>query len=316
VSHVDQIVDGHPADIHFGFFTGIPARRDMDVIHMHRPDAIIGRNTASGLERLARALSFAVLVKRLRIALVQTVSAADGRAPGSLTSRGTRAILHRVTTGYIVVEGGATAPAGRPVAVVPHGHFRERFLGFPRGHQVQGRVLCIGPDQLSWSVNTVLRVFQLTRTPGLTLRVVGGASTALKRVIDTAISRSPGSVSARIEKISDGSLVVELDEAELVVIPSTEDARDMTLLFVALSLDRPVLMPDTAETRALAEEVGPTWLRRYAGPLTAKTLDLAMEDLRANPPKGRPELDRRDPQRVAAKYAEVFRAASVRRRRR
>ena len=64
-------------------------------------------------------------------------------------------------------------------------------------------------------------------------------------------------------------------------------------------------------TRRLSDEVGAGWVHRYAGALTPERLDAAAQELRANPPAERPNLDGRDPGDIEARYAEVFRAAAA-----
>ncbi len=52
----------------------------------------------------------------------------------------------------------------------------------------------------------------------------------------------------------------------------------------ALSLNRPVLVPDNEVNRELAEEVGPGWVFRYDGELTGRHLLDALAAHRARPP--------------------------------
>ena len=57
----------------------------------------------------------------------------------------------------------------------------------------------------------------------------------------------------------------------------------MRAALLALSLDRPVLVPANPVNDRLAEEVGPVWVQRYAGALTAEVLTSALAAVRSGP---------------------------------
>jgi hypothetical protein len=61
--------------------------------------------------------------------------------------------------------------------------------------------------------------------------------------------------------------------------------------------------------RALAQEVGDRWVRRYSVSLTTRTLDHTLADLRADPPEGRPDLSARDWSTVGAAHVTAYRRA-------
>jgi beta-1,4-mannosyltransferase len=277
LSYIDQIVGNEATpDVEFRFFEGKLPHADMDVIHLHRSTVLFGKG--SRWKRLAKLADFVLQAKRHKIAVVRTLSGADA--------------------------------SGKGVTLIPHAHYRERFLGYPRSAQVPGRLLRIAPV-LPKGVAPSLSNFFLTETPGLTLRVVGkplsGAYIGLKGMA----ARDPERVTLLLETISDGSTVQEVTAAELVLLPKVAEIEDMQVLYLALSLDRPVLAPATDLTRRLADKVGAGWITLYEGPLTAEAIDSAVTSLRATPPSGSPQLDGPDLEGTAKMYAKVFREAAA-----
>lgn len=304
VRYVDQVVgDGSPSlQFRFGGIR-VLSWRQTDVVHLHRLNPLLGPRV-SGPKRVLMMAAVAVLLKRHRIALVRTVH--GPRSPGLIAAL-SNWFLDRATTSFVVLDGATSVPRGRPVTVIPYGHYRDRFLGYPRAEQVPDRVFCIAPVTPGRDLEGPLQDF--TTPSGIPLRVAGEASTELSGLTgQVAVATESGK---RAERVSDGALVTEMSAAGLVVVPRVAELEDLSLLLLALSLDRPVLVPDTESTRQLADEVGSAWVHRYPGELTTAALDAATQALRTNPPTGRPNLDGRDPGDTSARYAELFRAAAA-----
>lgn len=312
LSYIDQIVGNESTPgVDFRFFEGKLPHADMDVVHLHRSSVLLGRG--SRWKRLAKMADFVLQAKRRRIAVVRTLSGADASGRGGRLRRAANLLLDQVTTSYIVLDATTRAPKRRPVTLIPHAHYRERFLGYPRSAQVPGRLLRISPN-LPKGVAPSLENFFLTETPGLSLRVVG-RPTATYIGLKGMAARDPEKVTLLLETISDGSAVQEVSAAELVLLPKVNELEDMQVLYMALSLDRPVLVPATDLTRRLAKTVGTGWIHFYEGSLSAEAIDAAVTGLRAAPPSGSPQLDGADLQETAGMYAKVFQdaAAAVRR---
>ena len=85
------------------------------------------------------------------------------------------------------------------------------------------------------------------------------------------------------EYVTDDVLVREVTASELVVLPFANMTNSGSLL-LALSLDRPVLVPSQPMTEQLAAEVGPGWVLTYAGPLEPAVLLDALAAARRSPP--------------------------------
>lgn len=305
IGYVNQVVGDDLSKVEFTFFLGSYRYPDVDVVHFHDVDGILGGRERKPKERVAAATDILEHVHSNGIALVRTVVDSPGREDPALD------ILDRATNTFIVLDDATPTPDSQRTTLIPHAHYRERFLGYPRGEQVAGRLLCIARTGVGRAAEGPLKVFSVTDTPGLSLRIVGAADPALDSLVPRASARDRGeSVSLRTERLSDAEIVREVGAAELVVLPEIVSLADMGLLFTVLSLDRPVLLPDSGAARALEEQVGAGWVLRHAGPVTAEILDEKMTELRGIDRAPRPHLEGRGLDSTAAAYAEVYRTAT------
>jgi beta-1,4-mannosyltransferase len=309
--YVDQVV-GAESSLEFRFSQGVLSDFDVDVVHVADPrlDYVLGTRGAGGWHRLFASLVFARNLRRHRVALVRTLHSPDDRRRGwgwRLSER----VLDRATTTFVVLEGSAATPDGSRTTVIPHPHFRDRYVGYPRGEIVEGRLLCISAGDLPSEAKHLLAIPHLADTNGLTLRLAGTASRALAESVRSTVAQQSGIVSARLEPMSDGAQVQEIQSAELVVIPRTTSMSDVQLVHLVLSLDRPVLVPHSEAMARLAGQVGPAWVLLSEGSITTQSVDTAFEAIRSNRRSTRPTLDNRGLSETHAAYEAAFRAASA-----
>jgi hypothetical protein len=314
VQYVDQLVGddsagGAPDGIEFDFRENPLAVKDIDVIHLVTPHAVIGDARLPERERARRASLFIKALRRRRIALVRTVHDEDAQGAGEASQA--EALLNRATTTFIVLNPTTPAPSERGATVIPHSHLRNRFLGYPRARTVPGRLLFVSSAVFHPAYEAPLKVFELADLPGCTLRLVGRVSSALVDSFDRTLARHPDTITLRADALSDAARVEEITRAEIVVVASPDSYETLGIILLAVSLDRPVLVQDTPATRLLADEIGHDWVRLHKGRLTATALEAAVKGLKDAPPTGRPYLDARDPNAIAAQYAAVFRAAAA-----
>jgi hypothetical protein len=315
VGYVDQLVGDKsageaPGGVEFEFSDNLRSTADVDVVHLTALSAVLGDRRVPQSERVRRARRFVKTLGRRRIALVRTVFGNGGGSTRAVSRA--EAILDRSTSSYIVLDATAATPHDRPVTVIRHSHLRDRFLGYPRARTVPGRLVLASTGTFHPAYEAPLKVFAVANLADYTLRLVGKVPSALTDSFARTVSRYPATISLREDPLSDAGRVEEITQAELVIVASPDSYEAHSLIILALSLDRPVLVEDTASTRRLADEVGHDWVRLHEGRLTAATLETAVEDLRAHPPTGRPDLAAREPNVIAAQYAAVFRGAAAR----
>lgn len=310
--YVDQVVHDLPDDVRVSWFTWRTALTGRyDVLHVHWPERLV-RSRRGRLHRLAVRGAFCVLMLRLavlRTAIVRTEHNVDPHEDGDRVEQRLLAWLRRRTTVSIRLNAVTPAHPTALDAVVPLGHFRERFAAHPRATRVPGRVVYAGIIRDYKGVDLLLDAFAaLPDRPDLSLRVVGRPHTDRWRaVVEDAVAADPR-ISARLEFVDDATLVAELTAAELTVLPY-RDLHNSGALLVAMSLDVPALVTRTPTTAALAAEVGPGWIRLLDGELDAAALAGAVDGVRTAPPAGRPELDDRDWSRISRRYGELFHLA-------
>ncbi|GAA3906746.1 hypothetical protein GCM10022382_11940 [Microbacterium invictum] len=310
LDYVDQLVGDDsageaPAGVVREFGTDPSRARDVDVVHLTDVAKAIGTRRTSEHERTRRAKRFVKLLRRQRIALVRTVRAEEvGRAPSRA-----EVIIDQAAASLVSLTA-TTSSTGHATVIIAHSHLRDRFLGFPRAESVPGRILITAHDELPAAYEAVVKVFAASDLPEWTLRIAGAVPAELEDSYTRTLADHTGAFSLRDEALSDAARVEEISQAELVVVAAPESNESQSIILLALSLDRAVLVEDTAAMRTLADEVGSEWVRRHPGALTADALETALLALRSSPPADRPNLDAREPNAISAQYTAVFRAAA------
>lgn len=311
--YVDQIMgdsslSGPPAGFDFEFRDAPTGRDQVDVLHLTDSAAVLGNRHVSESEKVARATRFATALKRRHVALVRTVTA--DLAVAGQQSRA-ELILDRATSTYIAHSSHRAEQHGRDAVIIPLGHLRHRFLGYPRAAAQSGRLLFVTADSFHSAYEAATKVFAFADIPAHTLRIVGKIPSRLTASFARTINLHRARITLLDDTISDAARVQEITSSELVIVAAPETDESMTTILLALSLDRPVLVEDTPFTRELAAEVGSTWVRLHPGRLNAVSLEQALADLSETPAAGRPVMDGRDPDTIAKQFAAVYRSAAA-----
>jgi beta-1,4-mannosyltransferase len=281
--------------------------------------------------RLAARGRFALLMLRLqadrRIAVVRTLHNLGTHEAAGRTERLLLGWFDRRTDAWVALNEATPLPDPGRGSVVLHGDYRDWYAGHEVPATVPGRLLYFGLVRPYKGVERLLATFrELDLDDGgaeLSLHVVGRPATPqLGSLVAAACARDPRA-SARLDYVDDAALAREVGESELVVLPY-QDMHNSGALLLALSLGRPVLVPRSAVTSALAAEVGADWVRTYpadegadrVADLTPDDVREALKAVRERAATSRPDLSRRRWPRIAREHAEVYRRAVSRRRRR
>lgn len=282
-----------------------------DVLHLHWPEVLL--RGASRPKTAARRALVALLLLRvavLRTAVVRTVHNPVPHEDGGAVERALLALCDRLTTARVhLVTSTLPAPAEDDDArqvLVPHGHYRDWYpvVDVPA---VPGRLLHFGILRPYKNVEALLAAAHAAPAD-VSLRVVGSPSTdALRRAVEEA-TRADARTTASLGHCPDAELAAEVAAAELVVLPYTE-LHSSGAALLALSLDRPVLVPAGPTTDALAAEVGPGWVLTYEGALAPHHLVDALEAVRRAGRSARPDLSRREWPLAGRAHTAAFRAA-------
>ena len=325
-----QLLAELPADVRASTFTwGRALRGRYDVFHVHWPEKLLRGSSRS--RTLARRAATAALILRLRLrrtAVVRTLHNATPHEAGGRVERVLLRWMDRRTTLFVRLNPTTPLPVdaapGTPVVTIAHAHYRDWFARHPRGAAVPGRVLFFGLVRPYKGVEELLAAFHDLADEGVSLRVVGHPEDAALGRSVAEQAAADARIGVRLEYVDDETLAAEISAAQLVVLPYRH-LHNSGAALLALSLDRPVLVPAGTTATELAAEVGSPWVPAFSGVIDAADLAAALAttvpgnlpgDLPGNPPgdlpadlPGRPDLSARDWAVVAPAHAAAFRTA-------
>ena len=286
-----------------------------DVLHVHWPDTLLAARhwwTRAGKRVALAALD--VRLGRRRIAVVRTVHNVTPPS-GPFLDRVLIRALERQTDVRIRISAMTPEAGGVPSVLIPHGHYRDWFDGMPRAAAVRGRLGYVGLIKPYKGVERLVDAFAAASAldPTLTLRIAGKPTDeAVERRLRAASERL-GGLRTTLEYVGEAEFVEVVTSSELVVLPYRFMHNSGSAL-AALSLGRPVLVPDNDLNRALSAEVGAGWVHLFTGELTAGALLDAMHGVRTAPPEAPPDLGAREWHDAGSRHARAYRLAMGHRR--
>jgi len=307
--YIAQLVDATRTHGEVDYFTpGRLLRGRYDVFHVQWPDLLL-RSRGRGATAAKRALVAAGLLRaRLRgTRIVQTLHNRSPHEPGDRLEGLLITALARATDTWILLtDDPSVSTLGRRV-VVPHGHYRDWFATIEETPEIEpAELLFFGQVRPYKGVPALLEAFAGLSDPEARLRIAGAANDpSFAARVEQAAAGDPR-VEAILRRTSDAELAAMVRAADLVVLPY-DDFYNSGAALLALSLDTPILVPENAVTRRLAEEVGPEWVLTYPGALDSSSLDDARRRCRTLPEESRPRLDGREWPTLADQLMEAYR---------
>jgi len=313
--YLTQLLECLPPDVHASTFSWWAALTSpYDVLHVHWPETLLRASTRP--RTATRQVRFALVLLRLQLRRTALVRTLHNTEPHEQVSRVERALLRwcdRRTTVWIRLNPLTLAPTHAPVVTILHGHYRDWFAAYRRPAATPGHLLFFGLVRPYKGVERLLEAFGAIPDAGLRLRIVGRPSSAeLARTIERAAG-ADDRIGARLEYVDDDVLADELGRAELVVLPYRE-LHNSGAALLALSLDRPVLLPAGPAVERLAAEVGPGWVMTFDGDLTSEDLIAAVRAARSDRAPT-PDLGARAWPQIGVDHAAAYRMAVARTRR-
>jgi beta-1,4-mannosyltransferase len=204
-----------------------------------------------------------------------------------------------------------------PVAVVPHGHYRDVLGDLPGRDEARRHLGITTPGAVALLLGQVrpyknvpeLVAAAVTRPDlGLHLAVAGevrGDPALADRVLAQA---RPGAVTVVLGRVAQADVVAWHAAADVVVLPySLRSALHSGAALMSLSCSRPVVVADTGTMRELRDLVGPEWVSLCSGP-PERFLEAAAALLEV-PRAGPPDLAALDWPRLGALTVDAYRAA-------
>jgi beta-1,4-mannosyltransferase len=296
-----------------------------DIWHLHWPESPLNSpKSAVALSRAVGLLVLMTLARRRGTKVVWTIHnlAAHEEQHHRIASWFRRAFVRRLD-GYISLSVAGDEMARRrfpdlgrrPGFVVPIGHFRGWYEDRVDGRAARAR-LGLEPDATVLAFMGQVRPYKgvrelcdvFTNIPDERARllVAGEAKEAQLERDLRAMARRDTRIQLHLGFVPDSDVQLYLRAADLVVLPFIKTLNSASAL-LALSFDRPILVPETGPLAELQQRVGTEWVRTYRGELTSKALTDALEWNRAVRRSERPCLDVLDWPELSAQTVDAFR---------
>ncbi len=284
-----------------------------DAFHVHWPEVLLTGNTQ--LKSVAKQLLFLIFLLKLKLTRTPIVRTMHNLELPSDISRREIFLLkatERQTTLRIRINTTTELAPGQPFETIPHGHYRDWFAEYPLPETVPGRVTFFGLIRRYKGVDGLIRAFRETQghRPATSLVVAGKPSTPELGESLRELASSDPRIELLLHFIDDQELVTLIGQSELVVLPYREMHNSAGVL-TALSLSRPVLIPDNHVNRLLAKEVGDGWVHLYSGSLAGSHITDTISQLRSRPPAAGCNLNGRDWGPSAESHLRAYRRAAA-----
>jgi beta-1,4-mannosyltransferase len=281
------------------------------VFHVHWPEAMLeGRNFIKTLVRQALAVLLLVRLRLARRPIVRTVHNIQLPEGRPWHEKLLLKAIDRQTSSWIRLNTTTELPLGQPATTIALGHYRDWFARYPQRTVVAGQVGYIGLIRRYKGVENLIEAFRATSSlmPGLSLRISGKSSTSELAHTLTDLAGDDSRISLDFRFLSQPELVELVTSSQLVALPFRA-MHNSSSAIAALSLGRPVLVPENRVNAALADEVGPGWVFCYRGTLRGDDIVQALAAIRDHPAPAPPDLSRRGWEQAGAAHISAYRAA-------
>ena len=292
--------------------------RPADLWHLHHPDTVVyPRRTLRALLGTGLFALLLAIARRRGTRVLWTVhdfDNNDGLHP-RIERHLWRFFLPRIDAAICLTEGGVEQarrrfPALRciPVRAIPHGHYRDVYadtvseagarerLGLPAQAPV---LLHFGLMRPYKNVPLLVERFAAMDDPEAILVLAGQAYDASVAAEIRDAARGHERVRLHIERVAADEVQLYFRAADLVVLPYRRIVNSGAL-FLALSFERPVLVPDLGNMAEHARTFGSDWVGLYEGELTSEALADAVRRAR-RPARAPLDLDALGWDRVATR---------------
>ena len=299
---------------------------EWDVWHLHWPDLLL--RTPHARQAAAKAGSLIALMSLARLRGTKVFWTMHNLGSHERLHPRTEAWFWQAFTGrldgYLSLSRAARDAAlerfpllrQRPGFIIPHGHYRGVYpdlltrsvarerLGLSQDAPV---IANLGLIRKYKNVPHLIRSFRKLDRPDAMLLVAGKCeSPELAAEIHAATEADPR-VRLRLQFIPDDEVQVYLRAANLVTLPFEEVTNSGSAL-LALSFDRPVLLPRKGSMQELQSEVGADWVMTYPNDLTANVLEASLRWAMDPRRPQRAPLDKLEWPALAGRTLDAYRA--------
>lgn len=282
-----------------------------DVYHSHWPEILVGAN--GPLKALMKQLFVAIFLTRLRLTRTPIVRTLHNiYRPDGMSRRQNYLLdaIDRRTSLFIRLNPTTVVLAGKPAVTIPHGDYKQWLSSYPTSEAISGRFGFVGLIRRYKGVERLLESFTKIDEANteISLQIGGNPSTDEIAQVVRELALRDERVSMELHFLTDAKMVEIVTSSELVVLPY-HFMHNSGGLLMALSLARPVLVPDNEVNRCIAKEVGPGWVHFFSGELATEDLLAALEESRRQRRGAEPDLSRRSWESTGIQHVQAYRAA-------
>ena len=283
-------------------------RGDYNVFHVHWPEVLLRSDRLS--RRVGRRFAFWLLLRRLarrRVAIVRTMHNLKPHEAPSKIDSALLARLDAMTTAWIRLNPVTTPDDRADVTTILLGHYLDWFEEIPDVAIEPGLMGNFGLIRPYKGVPELVAATRASTDQDLRLVVMGSPASAELETQIRELAGDDSRITLNLTHGDDATLAHEVRRCSLIVLPH-HNMHNSSSLLLALSLDRPTLVPDTPVTRHVQAEIGPQWVYLY-DELNAAALEAAVHRAAQEERDARPDLSSRDWSGVAAAHVAVFQRA-------
>jgi glycosyltransferase involved in cell wall biosynthesis len=308
---LDRALAAQPEMEHVRFSWPSALFTRIDVFHLHWPETLLGGDRE--WKRRTKRLLFRALLLKLRVSGTTIVRTAHNVELPQDVDGATRAILVLVEerADYRILLNPLTElPWTTASVVIPHGHYRDWFADVPPIRATDDSIGFVGLVRKYKGVDHLLSVFRETESahPELRLLVAGNpTSTSLAEEVRAQAAKDPR-VSLDLRFLSEADFAAAMMSVRGIVLPY-RFMHNSGAALAALSLGRPVLVPQNPVNVELAKEVGDGWVYMYTGQMDHEDLIAFHRALSEHRPDAGPRLDRREWNLAGADHVRAYREA-------
>jgi glycosyltransferase involved in cell wall biosynthesis len=281
-----------PADVRVEALSAHSLAHRYDVLHVHWPDSLL--NLSSRIEVEAKLAAFFAIAKYLHwrgtkiVWTMHNLKAHDGRYP-VLEARYWRRFIPLVDgvislskTGVVMAQSKFPRLQGVPTIVTPHGHYRDEYPTAPGnvrealGISEHARViLFFGAVRAYKNIHALIGAFRNVSDPDAVLLIVGQPDT--DELAKSILSEAATDARVRVvfEFVRPEQVGKFMHAADLVVLPYRAILNSGSAL-LALSFNRPILVPDLGSIADLKADFGGDWVMTYGGEVDGTILERAL----------------------------------------
>ncbi|MDH6677335.1 beta-1,4-mannosyltransferase [Rhodococcus sp. LBL1] len=312
------------AEVH-GFSWRRAVLNRYDVVHFHWPEYLLVHD--SRLRRWAASALFVLMLGRIRLnrsIVIQTMHDRKPFVPVSRVHARLLGMLRRQTVGRIWLNevslaerSGAARGEKYCDTVILHGDYDPWIRALDPAGSVSREPTSASSDHVRLMCFGIMRPYKnfeqaaeavgrYAQDADVSLYIAGSAPDEdyLSLLKDVA-SRYGDSVTLDARRLDDPELISAITRSTAVLVPY-RDLYNSGVVFLSLSLGRPVILRRNPITEQLQAEYGSRWVALYDGDLNAEELALAVEAVRDSRGSA-PKSEVRDAAYVAQRHLDFYR---------